>query len=67
MAILTKSFQASLRIPLPTPDGTSLDEQLNTFLGTLDTKNVVDVLVESHATGKYGISTTHFASVVYRP
>mgnify|MGYP001559151857 CR=1 FL=1 len=66
MAVLTKSFQASLRIPLPTPDGTSLEEPLNTFLATLDPKNVIDVLVESHATGKYGITTTHFASVVHR-
>lgn len=62
----TRLFQSSLLAALPIPDGTSLEELVNTFLLTMDAKDVLDVLIDSDSTGKYGMTTTHFASVVYR-
>jgi hypothetical protein len=65
--IKTKTFQSSLLSPLsPTPDGSSLEELVNAFLATLDPKDVLDVLKESTSTGKYGLTTSHFGTVVYR-
>ena len=67
MAIVkTKNFSASLFSPLPTPDGSSLEEIMNVFLATLAPKDVLDVLTETESTGKYGANTTHTGTVVYK-
>lgn len=64
--VKTKMIDATILKPLPTPDGTSLEEQLNTFLATKKDKDVLDVLVDFESTGKYGMTTTYTATVVYR-
>lgn len=61
-----KALSATLLAPLPAPDGSSLEEKTNTFLATLDPKDILDVLTESTSTGKYGLTTTHFSTIVYR-
>lgn len=66
MAIKNKQFQATLLKPLSTPDGSSLEEQLNAFLATLDPKDVLDILTSPFSSGKYGFTTTYVATVVYR-
>lgn len=63
--IKTKTFESHLLSPLATPDGSSLEELVNAFLATLEPKHVLDVLKESTSTGKYGLTTTHFGTVVY--
>jgi hypothetical protein len=64
--IKTKTFASALLSPLVVPDGSSLEELVNAFLATLDPKDVLDVLKESTSTGKYGLTTTHFGTVIYR-
>ena len=64
--IKVKTFASALLSPLATPDGTSLEELLNVFLATLEPKNVLDVLKQSTSTGKYGMNTTHFGTVIYK-
>ena len=66
MAIVkTKLFSAAIQQPLPTPDGSSLQELVNAFVATLATKDVLDILFETSAVGKYGLNTTYTAEVVY--
>ena len=65
MIIKTKEFESELLIPLVVPDGNSLEEKMNTFLNTLDPKNVLDVLVSSYSSAKYGIRKTNVGTVVY--
>lgn len=66
LVIKTKNFTSTLLSPLATPDGTSLEELMNLFLSTQDPKNILDVKKESFSTGKYGLNTTHFGTVVYQ-
>jgi hypothetical protein len=66
MMIKTKQFQANFLRPLATPDGSSLEEIVNTFLATLDAKDVLDVINTPFSGGKYGLITTYIATVVYR-
>lgn len=44
----------------------SLEELLNAFLATLDPKDVLDVVPSPFSSGKYGLTTTYVASVLYR-
>jgi hypothetical protein len=44
----------------------TLESDLNTFLATLDPKNVLDVIFTFSATSKYGMNTTYTALVVYK-
>ena len=64
--VKTKNFSSDLLSPKATPDGTSLEELVNTFLATLDPKDILDVMKQSSQTGKYGQNTTHFETVVYK-
>lgn len=64
--IKTKQFQSSMLKPLATPDGTSIEEQVNAFLLTLNPKDVLDVISTPFSSGKYGLTTTYVATVVYR-
>ena len=64
--MLTKNFQSSVLKPLPVPDGSSIEEQVNAFLATLDAKDVLDVISTPFSSGKYGLTTTYVATVVYR-
>ena len=64
--VIIKTFDSVQLKPLVPPDGSSLEEQMNTFLATLDAKNVLDVLKESGSVGKYGLNTTHFGTIIYR-
>lgn len=66
MVIKNKQFEASLLKPLATPDGTSLQEQLDVFLATLPDKDVLDVISTPFSGGKYGLTTTYVATVIYR-
>ena len=63
--VKTKHFSSTLQKPLATPDGTSLEEQVNTFLATLSKTDILDVLFDFASTGKYGASTLYIAQVVY--
>ena len=66
MAIVkTKLFSAAIQQPLPTPDGSSLQELVNAFVATLATKDVLDILFETSAVGKYGLNTSYTSEVVY--
>jgi hypothetical protein len=66
MTIKTKHFTSDTNVPATVPDGTSLEEQVNLFLGTLDPKNIIDVMFAFSQTGKYGSQTTYTATVVYK-
>lgn len=66
MIIKTKMFESDLLLPLATPDGTSLEEQVNTFLATLPSKNVLDTIQHSFSSAKYGMARTYTATVVYK-
>lgn len=66
MAIKNKQFQTEILQPLTPPDGSSLEEQVNTFLASLDPKDVLDVLTNPFSSGKYGLTTTYVATVVYK-
>ena len=66
MTIKNKQIEATRLLPLPTPDGTSLEEKLDAFLATLDPKDVLDVISTPFSSGKYGLTTTYVATVLYR-
>lgn len=57
--------EAEILEPLPTPDGSSLQEKVNTFLDTLDKKDVLEVLIASFSSAKYGTNKTFVGTVVY--
>lgn len=64
--ITTKTFESDLFVPKATPDGTSLQEQLNVFTATLDEKDILDVIVHAFSSAKYGLSKTYTAVVIYK-
>lgn len=66
MPMVTKSFVSDNLKPKTTPDGSSLEEQINTFLATLNPKDVLDVEITSALSGKYGQNEQHFGVVVYK-
>lgn len=43
-----------------------LETAVNTFLGTLDAKDILDVIITRGQTGKYGSQVAYFAAVVYK-
>lgn len=61
-----KEFQSSLQSPAVIPDGTSIEELVNAFLATLPPTKISDVVRVTTQTGKYGTSTTYFATIVYK-
>lgn len=63
--VKTRMFQSNLQQPIVPGDGSSLQEQVNSFLATVDAKKLLDVVFETASTGKYGLTTTYFAQVVY--
>ena len=50
--LVTRHFTSMVLRPKASPDGTSLEEQMNTFLATLPMSMVVDVY--THAPGATG-------------
>lgn len=56
--IQVKTFEAE--------DTSSLDTAVNTFLATLNVKDVLEVLRSSFSSAKYGTNKTHTATVVYK-
>lgn len=66
VVVKTKNFESTTLTPATPADGTSLEELLNAFLATLKATDVLDVLKTSTSTGKYGMNTSHFGTVVYR-
>jgi hypothetical protein len=44
----------------------TLDTAVNTFLATLDTKNVLDVMASAFASSKYGETKTFTTTVIYK-
>lgn len=64
--IKTKMIESDRLEPLAVPDGTSLEEKINAFLATLDTKDVLDTIQHSFSSAKYGERKTYTATVVYR-
>lgn len=63
--IVTKTFESERLVPLSTPDGTSLEEQVNLFLSTLPDKAVLDILVEAFSSQKYGTRKTFVAVIMF--
>lgn len=65
--IKIKNFESALFKPAtPTPDGSSIEEQVTAFLATIDPKNLVDVVTHTHTGGKLGLTTQFFATVTYK-
>lgn len=60
-----KTFESDVLSPLPIPDGTSLEEKVNTFLATLAPKDVLDTIQISFASAKYGVRKTYVGTTVY--
>lgn len=58
MVIKQKTFEADT--------AAALDTAVNTFIATLDTKNVLDVLSSAFASSKYGETKTFATTVVYK-
>lgn len=56
--ITTKTFTSA--------DLAALETELNAFLTPLDAKDILDVIYAFSSTGKYGMSTTYTAMVVYK-
>lgn len=65
MTVKTRIIEADIPTSLPTPDGSSLEEKLNVFLATLNSKDVLDVIQHSFSSAKYGLRKTYTATVVY--
>lgn len=63
--IKNKQFQTSTLLPTVPPNGTSLQEILDVFLGTLQPKDILDVITTPFSSGKYGLTTTYVATVIY--
>ena len=59
-------FESRLLVPIPTPDGSSIEELVNAFVATLDPKDVLETTMHSWASTKYGIVKTYTAGVVYQ-
>lgn len=66
MVVKNKQFQSSLLTPKTPPDGSSLQEILDVFLATLLPKDVLDVISTPFSGGKYGLTTTYVATVIYQ-
>lgn len=66
MAALVKLIVADALQPEVPPNGSSLEERVNTFLATLDVKNVMDVQVNLSKTGKYGENPVFSALIMYK-
>lgn len=66
MVIKTKNFEARSIDPEVPADGSSLQEQMNVFLATLQEKNIIDVTTTSTSAGKLGVTQNHFGTVLYR-
>lgn len=64
--IKTKTFTSLTLEPLATPDGSSLEEQVNTFLATLPINKVQDVSYQAAVAGKLGTTATYYAFVTYQ-
>lgn len=64
--VKTKTFTSQILQPLPTPDGSSLEEIVNVFTASISSTNVLDIIFETKAVGKYGTATLHYAYVVYK-
>lgn len=58
MKLKTKQIEATKLIDLET--------NVNTFLGTLDPKDVLDVTFSPFSSGKYGLTTTYIAAILFR-
>lgn len=66
VAAKTKLFLADTMSPMTPPDGSSLEEKVNTFLATLAPANVLDVQVSLSKGGRYGENFMFAASVLYK-
>ena len=62
----TKLFLADSMSPTTPPDGSSLEEKINTFLATLTPSNILDVQVSLNKGGKYGENFMFAGSVLYK-
>jgi hypothetical protein len=62
----TKLFLADTMLPAATPDGSSLEEKVNTFLTTIAPTNLLDVQVSLSKSGKYGENFMFAASILYK-
>ncbi len=61
MALITKSVESTTLLGIG-----GFEDQLNTFLSTLDPKNVLDIMVDVEKIGKYGQETTYYALIIYK-
>lgn len=66
MVLKNKQIEATRLTPVVPADGSSMEEKLNVFLATLDPKDVLDVLSTPFSSGKYGLTTSYIATVLYR-
>lgn len=66
MQIKVKLFESDTQGPLPTPDGTSLEEKVNVFTATVPEKNILEIHTQAFSSAKYGTAKTYTATVVYK-